>query len=38
MRDICRRYVLPYNTGPLGKQLGSVVRNPVRPAEPASDL
>jgi fatty acid desaturase len=27
VRDICQRYGLPYNTGPLSRQLGSVHRN-----------
>ncbi len=26
VREICERYGLPYNTGPLGRQFGSVVR------------
>jgi fatty acid desaturase len=30
VQDICRRYGLPYNTGPLRTQLGSVVRKIVR--------
>jgi NADPH-dependent stearoyl-CoA 9-desaturase len=34
VRDICRRYELPYNTGPLRKQLGSVHRTIVRLAFP----
>jgi NADPH-dependent stearoyl-CoA 9-desaturase len=34
VRDVCRRYGLPYNTGPLGKQLGSVHRTIVRLAFP----
>jgi linoleoyl-CoA desaturase len=34
VRDICRRYGLPYNTGPLRKQLGSVHRTIVRLAFP----
>ncbi|HEY3970170.1 MAG TPA: acyl-CoA desaturase [Solirubrobacteraceae bacterium] len=34
VRDICQRYGLPYNTGPLGKQLGSVHRTIVRLAFP----
>jgi linoleoyl-CoA desaturase len=34
VRDICRRYGLPYNTGPLGKQLGAVHRTIVRLALP----
>jgi fatty acid desaturase len=34
VRDICRRYGLPYNTGPLRKQLGTVHRTIVRLALP----
>jgi linoleoyl-CoA desaturase len=34
VRDICRRYGLPYNTGPMRKQLGSVHRTIVRLAFP----
>jgi NADPH-dependent stearoyl-CoA 9-desaturase len=34
VRDICRRYGLPYNTGPLRKQLGTVHRTIVRLAFP----
>ena len=34
VRDICRRYGLPYNTGPLRKQLGSVHRTILRLAFP----
>jgi len=34
VRDICRRYGLPYNTGPLGKQLGTVHRTILRLAFP----
>ena len=34
MRDICERYGLGYNTGPLRKQLGSVARKIVRYALP----
>ena len=40
VREICERYGLPYNTGPLRKQLGSVARKifrlalPGRAAEP----
>ena len=30
VREICERYGLPYNTGPLGKQFGSVVRKIAR--------
>jgi linoleoyl-CoA desaturase len=34
VRDICRRYGLPYNTGPLGKQLGTVHGSILRLAVP----
>jgi fatty acid desaturase len=34
VRDICQRYGLPYNTGPLHKQFGSVVRKICRLALP----
>ncbi len=34
VRDICHRYELPYNTGPLHKQLGSVHRTILRLAFP----
>ena len=34
VREICRRYGLPYNTGPLGKQWGSVMRTILRLAFP----
>ncbi|HTA14884.1 MAG TPA: acyl-CoA desaturase [Solirubrobacteraceae bacterium] len=34
VRDICQRYGLPYNTGPLRKQLGSVHRTILRLALP----
>ncbi len=34
VRDICQRYGLPYNTGPLSKQLGSVHRTILRLALP----
>ena len=34
VRDICRRYELPYNTGPLRKQLGGVHRTILRLAFP----
>jgi linoleoyl-CoA desaturase len=34
VRDICRRYELPYNTGPLHKQLGTVHRTILRLAFP----
>ena len=36
VREICERYGLPYNTGPLGKQFGSVVRKIVNLALPWS--
>ncbi len=34
VRDICRRYELPYNTGPLHQQLGTVHRTILRLAFP----
>ncbi len=34
VRDICRRYELPYNTGPLHRQLGTVHRTILRLAFP----
>jgi NADPH-dependent stearoyl-CoA 9-desaturase len=34
VREVCRRYGLPYNTGPLRKQLGSVHRTIARLALP----
>jgi linoleoyl-CoA desaturase len=34
VKDICERYGLPYNTGPFGKQLGSVQRTILRLAFP----
>jgi NADPH-dependent stearoyl-CoA 9-desaturase len=34
VREICERYGLPYNTGPLHKQFGSVVKKIVRLAMP----
>ncbi len=34
VRDVCERYGLPYNTGPLRKQLGSVHRTILRLAFP----
>src|SRR5579872_364216 len=46
VRQVCSRYGLPYNTGPLHRQFGSVVRKIVRlalpggagrPTEPATD-
>jgi fatty acid desaturase len=44
VREICGRYGLPYNAGPLAKQFGTVVRKIVRLAlpdrrpEPAGEL
>jgi NADPH-dependent stearoyl-CoA 9-desaturase len=35
VRDICERYGMPYNTGPLGRQFGSVVAKIVRLALPS---
>jgi fatty acid desaturase len=35
VREICQRYELPYNIGPLGKQFGSVVRKIARLALPS---
>ena len=35
MREICERYGIPYNTGPLRKQFGSVVRKICRLALPS---
>jgi fatty acid desaturase len=37
VREICQRYGLRYNTGPLHKQFGSVVRKIFRLALPDSD-
>jgi linoleoyl-CoA desaturase len=34
VKDICERYELPYNTGPFGKQLGTVQRTILRLAFP----
>ena len=34
VRELCRRYALPYNTGPLRKQLGTVHRTILRLAFP----
>jgi linoleoyl-CoA desaturase len=34
VREVCERYGLPYNTGPLGKQLGSVHKTILRLAFP----
>ena len=36
LRAICERYGLPYNTGPLHRQFGSVVRKIVRLALPGN--
>jgi fatty acid desaturase len=36
VQEICERYGLPYNTGPLHKQFGSVVRKIVRLSLPGS--
>jgi NADPH-dependent stearoyl-CoA 9-desaturase len=36
VRDICERYGVPYNAGPLHKQFGSVVKKIVRLALPGS--
>ncbi|HEY3691429.1 MAG TPA: acyl-CoA desaturase [Pseudonocardiaceae bacterium] len=36
VREICERYGLPYNAGPLRKQLGSVARKIIRLALPGS--
>jgi linoleoyl-CoA desaturase len=38
VRDICRRYGLPYNTGPLHKQLGTVHRTILRLAFPGGKV
>jgi fatty acid desaturase len=38
VRDICRRYGLPYNTGPLHKQLGTVHRTILRLALPGGKV
>jgi fatty acid desaturase len=38
VRDVCRRYGLPYNTGPLGKQLGTVHRTILRLAFPGGKV
>jgi linoleoyl-CoA desaturase len=38
VREICRRYGLPYNTGPLGKQLGTVHRTILRLAFPGGKV
>jgi linoleoyl-CoA desaturase len=37
VREICRRYGLPYNAGPLRKQFGSVVRKIARLALPKGE-
>jgi hypothetical protein len=34
VREICERYGIPYNVGPLGKQFGSVVKKICRLALP----
>ena len=36
MRAICERYGLPYNTGPLHRQFGSVVKKIARLALPTT--
>jgi NADPH-dependent stearoyl-CoA 9-desaturase len=36
VRQICRRYGVPYNTGPLHRQFGTLVRKIVRLALPPS--
>jgi linoleoyl-CoA desaturase len=38
VRDICHRYGLPYNTGPLHKQLGTVHRTILRLAFPGGKM
>jgi len=38
VRDICRRYGLPYNTGPLHRQLGTVHRTILRLAFPGGKV
>ena len=38
VREICRRYGLPYNTGPLHKQLGTVQRTILRLAFPGGKV
>jgi len=38
VRDICQRYGLPYNTGPLHKQLGTVHRTILRLAFPGGKV
>ncbi|HEY5344234.1 MAG TPA: acyl-CoA desaturase [Solirubrobacteraceae bacterium] len=38
VREVCRRYGLPYNTGPLGKQLGAVHRTILRLAFPGGKV
>jgi len=37
VRDVCRRYGLPYNTGPFSRQLGSVHRTILRLAFPGGE-
>jgi hypothetical protein len=34
VREICERYGIPYNSGPLGRQFGTVVRKIFRLALP----
>jgi NADPH-dependent stearoyl-CoA 9-desaturase len=36
VREVCRKYGLPYNTGPLGRQLGTVHRTILRLSLPGS--
>ncbi len=38
VRDVCARYGLPYNTGPLSKQLGTVHRTIIRLAFPGGKV
>jgi len=38
VRDVCRRYGLPYNTGPLHRQLGTVHRTILRLAFPGGKV
>jgi NADPH-dependent stearoyl-CoA 9-desaturase len=38
VREVCRRYGLPYNTGPLHKQLGTVHRTILRLALPGGEV
>jgi hypothetical protein len=37
VRDLCRRYQLPYNSGPLRKQFGMVQRTILRLAFPGGE-